>query len=162
MGLFSRWFRPRADGAPAPDDWMEAEDNASELVLLGDEAATLMVQLDLDAAVANHQLWSQRLQAVLEGADASDAQMQPALLRDDTCCALGQWMQSTGNEQLKRYPTYHLLVRRHRYLHAQAADMATLVQAGDLGQAAQVHKVCCHAAGQVTLLLRELQRSLGH
>lgn len=161
MGFFSRLFPPRADGKPISDEWTSLpEDNASELVLLGDEAATLVLQLDIDDAIAHHQAWSQRLQDVLEAAH-DQAMLPPDLARDDTCCNLGQWLYGAGRAPLEGYPAYHMLVRRHRYFHAQAADMVALVQAGDLARAAQVHKVCRHASSQITLLLHELQRGLG-
>ncbi len=160
MGFFSRLFPPRADGKSISDEWtVLPEDNASELVLFGDDAATLMLQLDIDDAIASHQAWSQRLQDVLEG--TPDAAMQPAMAHDDTCCHLGQWLHGAGRAPLEHYPAYHMLVRRHRYFHAQAAEMVALVQAGDLAQAAQVHKACRHAGSQITLLLHELQRGLG-
>ena len=160
MGFFSRLFQPRADGKPVSDDWTALpEDNASELVLFGDDATTLMLQLDIDDAIASHQAWSQRLQDVLDG--VHDEAMQPDRVRDDTCCNLGQWLQGAGRASLEHYPAYHMLARRHRYFHAQAADMVALVQAGDLAQATQVHKACRHAGSQITLLLRELQRGLG-
>ena len=95
MGFFSRLFPPRADGKPISDEWtVLPEDNASELVLFGDDAATLMLQLDIDDAIASHQAWSQRLQDVLEG--TPDAAMQPAMAHDDTCCHLGQWLHGAG------------------------------------------------------------------
>ena len=43
------------------------EDNGSELVLDPEYAATLMTELDLDAAIANHEVWRQQLEDLVHG-----------------------------------------------------------------------------------------------
>ncbi len=59
MGFFSRLFQPRADGRPVSDDWtsLPNDSQASELVLLDEEAAKLMAEVDIDAAIAGQERW---------------------------------------------------------------------------------------------------------
>lgn len=55
-----------------------------------------------------------------------------------------------------------MLVQRHQYFHGQAASVVALSQAGEHEKALQVfHGGYRHASNQVTLLLKELKRSLG-
>ena len=59
MGFFSRLFQPRTDGRPVQDDWtsLPQDSRASELVLLSDEAARLLAEVDIDAAIAGQARW---------------------------------------------------------------------------------------------------------
>ena len=58
MGFFSRLFQPRADGQPVTDDWTSLPDSqASELVLMDEEAVRLMAEFDIDSAIASHERW---------------------------------------------------------------------------------------------------------
>ncbi|GKT23658.1 hypothetical protein [Acidovorax sp. SUPP3334] len=69
MGFFSRLFTPRGDGKAVDDDWTSLPDsNASELVVMGDEAAKLLAEIDIDAAIASHERWLPWRAQVLEGA----------------------------------------------------------------------------------------------
>lgn len=75
---------------------------------------------------------------------------------------LGRWLQGEGRERLGHYPAFEMLVQRHQYFHGQAASVVALSQAGEHEKALQVfHGGYRHASNQVTLLLKELKRSLG-
>lgn len=159
MGFFSRLFQPRPDGTPAGDDWTSLPDsNASELVLFGDEAAKLLAEIDIDAAIASHERWIPWLYQALQG--VQDEQLQPDVICNDDCSELGQWLHAGGRRALGHLPAFDMLVRRNRFFHQQAADMLRLRAAGDLRQAEQAFKRCRHASGQVVLLLKELKRGL--
>ncbi|RYF27453.1 MAG: hypothetical protein EOO33_04315 [Comamonadaceae bacterium] len=160
MGFFSRLFQPRADGLPVADDWTSLPDsNASELVLFGDEAAKLLAEIDIDAAIASHERWVPWLYQALMG--VQDEQLQPDVIRNDDCSELGQWLHAGGKRALGHLPAFDMLVRRNQFFHQQAAAMLTLRAANDVRQAEQAFKRCRHASGQVVLLLKELKRGLG-
>ncbi|WP_404301713.1 CZB domain-containing protein [Alicycliphilus denitrificans] len=161
MGFFSRLFQPQADGLQAPSDWTRLPENdASELVLLDEEAYKLMAQFDIDAAIATHERWLPWLAMVLQG--ARDERLRPEVVADDSCSELGQWLHGSGRVALGHFPAFDMLLRRHRYFHQQAAALITHAEAGESRQAEQAHKACLHASRQVLLLLRELQRGLLH
>ena len=61
MGFFSRFFKIREQDPDSAETTWAMEDNGSELVLDPEYAATLMTELDLDAAIANHEVWRQQL-----------------------------------------------------------------------------------------------------
>lgn len=159
MGFFDRLFKPRGDGLPAPSDGSHLpDDDASELVLLDDEAGRLMAQFDIDAAIAAHERWLPWLARVLAG--ERDARLRPALVADDSCSELGRWLHGDGRAALGHYPAFDMLLRCHRYFHEQAAQLISHAEAGDGRLAEQGYKACQHASRQVVLLLRELQRGL--
>ncbi|CAM3496801.1 CZB domain-containing protein [Paracidovorax anthurii] len=161
MGFFSRLFPPRADGLPALDDWTSLPDsNASELVVAGDEAAKLLAEIDIDAAIASHARWVSWLEQVLLHG-ARDERLRPEAIRDDTCSELGQWLHGPGRAALGHLPAFDMMQRRHRYFHQQAADLVIHAEAGDERQAQQAFKRCHHASRQVVMLLQELKRGLG-
>lgn len=160
MGFFSRLFQPRPDGQPVADDWTSLPDSqASELVVMGDEAAKLLAEFDIDTAIASHERWVPWLSQVLQG--ARDEQLRPEIIRDDSCSELGQWLHGNGRIALGHFPAYDMLLRRHRYFHQQAAMMILHAEAGESQLAEQAFKGCQHASRQVVLLLKELKRGLG-
>ena len=142
------------------DDWTSLPDsNASELVVMGEEAAKLLAEIDIDAAIASHERWLPWLAQVLEG--ARDERLRPEVIRDDGCSELGQWLHGAGRIALGHFPAFDMMVRRHRHFHWQAADLVMHAEAGDRALAQQAFKGCQHASKQVVLLLRELKRGLG-
>ncbi len=160
MGFFSRLFPPRADGRPVPDDWTSLPDSqASELVLMGDEAAKLLAEIDIDAAIAVQERWVPWLEQVLLHG-ARDERLRPEAIRDDTRSELGQWLRGPGRIALGHFPAFDMMARRHRYFHQQAADVVLHAEAGDERQARQAFKSGCHASRQVVMLLQELKRGL--
>ncbi|GKS98791.1 CZB domain-containing protein [Acidovorax sp. SUPP3434] len=160
MGFFSRLFTPRADGRAVEDDWTSLPDsNASELVVMGEEAAKLLAEIDIDAAIASHERWLPWLGQVLQG--ARDERLRPEVIQDDGCSELGQWLQGAGRIALGHFPAFDMMARRHRHFHQQAADLVRHAEAGDMALAQQAFKGCQHASKQVVLLLKELKRGLG-
>ncbi len=57
MGFFSRMFKLREQDSSSPETTWAYEDNASELILDPEYAATLMTEFDIDAAIASHEEW---------------------------------------------------------------------------------------------------------
>ena len=57
MGFFSRLFRIKEQDPDNQDTTWAMEDNGSELVLDAEYAATLMTEIDIDAAIASHEGW---------------------------------------------------------------------------------------------------------
>ncbi len=160
MGFFSRFFKFKEQDSSSPETTWAYEDNASELVLDPEYAATLMTEFDIDAAIASHEDWKDRLRRVVEG--TSSEVMDPQEVGDADCCSLGKWLQSSGKDMLGQYPAFEMLVARHRYFHAQAAAVVSLSQAGESDKALQLFQGGYrHASNQVTLLLKELRPGLG-
>lgn len=159
MGFFSRLFQPQAQGKPVSDDWTSLPDSqASELVLLGDEAVRVMAEFDIDAAIDSHERWLPWLAQVLQG--ARDERLRPEVVREAESSELGQWLGGDGRVALGHFPAYDMLLRRHRYFHQQAALMLLHAEAGEAQRAEQAFNGCQHASRQVVLLLKELQRGL--
>ena len=157
MGFFSRLFQPQ--GKPVSDDWTSLPDSqASELVLLDDEAVRVMAEFDIDEAINSHERWLPWLAQVLQG--ARDERLRPEVVREAESSELGQWLQDSGRMALGHFPAYDMLLRRHRYFHQQAALMILHAEAGEAQRAEQAFNGCQHASRQVVLLLRELQRGL--
>lgn len=160
MGFFSRFFKFKEQDSSSPETTWAYEDNASELILDPEYAATLMTEFDIDAAIASHEEWKQRLHNLLAG--QSNEVLEPEKVREYEHCPLGRWLQGEGRERLGHYPAFEMLVQRHQYFHGQAASVVALSQAGEHEKALQVfHGGYRHASNQVTLLLKELKRSLG-
>ncbi|MGB3451482.1 MAG: CZB domain-containing protein [Giesbergeria sp.] len=160
MGFFSRMFKIREQDSASPETTWAYEDNASELILDPEYAATLMTEFDIDAAITSHEEWKLRLEKLLAG--QSEENLDPEQVRQHEHCPLGQWLQGEGRDRLGHYPAFEMLVQRHAYFHGQAASVVALSQAGEHEKAHQVFKGGYrHASNQVTLLLKELKRSLG-
>ena len=82
MGFFSRLFRPRGDGLPVSSDWTSLpEEQASELVLIDEEARRLMAQFDIDTAIEHHERWLPWLAQALQG--ERDERLRPEVVADD-------------------------------------------------------------------------------
>ena len=160
MGFFSRLFKIREQDPASPDTTWAMEDNGSELVLDAEYAATLMTEIDIDAAIASHEGWRLQLQDMVNG--RSQEVMRPERICQDDRCDLGRWLYGTGRVRLGHYPAFGMLVARHSYFHQQAAGVVTLFQAGDQQKAVQLlNGSCRHASNQVLFLLKELKRGLG-
>lgn len=160
MGFFSRLFKFREQDPASPETTWAYEDNASELLLDPESAATLMTEFDIDAAIVSHEHFKLRLQQVLEG--GSDEVLDPAEIEQHDACPLGRWLRGEGLEMLGQYPAFEMLVARHKYFHLQAAQVVRLHNAQEHAKAMQVFQGGYrHASNQVTLLLKELRRSLG-
>eukprot|EP01036_Dinobryon_divergens_P052812 gene52811-70601_t len=65
---FPRGHVPIKEQDPtSPDTTWAMEDNGSELVLDAEYAATLMTEIDIDAAIASHERWRLQLQDMVNG-----------------------------------------------------------------------------------------------
>lgn len=160
MGFFSRLFKVREQDPDSLETTWAMEDNGSELVLDPEYAAMLMTELDIDAAIASHLSWRDRLHDVVHR--RSDEVMRPEHICQDDRCDLGHWLYGTGRARLAHYPAFDMLVARHRYFHQQAAEVVALFDAGDEQRALQLlNGSCRHASSQVVFLLKELKRGLG-
>lgn len=160
MGFFSRFFKIREQDPDSAETTWAMEDNGSELVLDPEYAATLMTELDLDAAIANHEVWRQQLEDLVHGRSGEVPQAEPICSADR--CDLGRWLGGTGRLRLGHYPTFGMLVARHQYFHQQAAGVVDQMRAGDQPKALHLFNTSCrHASNQVLLLLKELKRGLG-
>ena len=159
-GFFQPLVQDPGAGPHQPRDHLGHGDNGSELVLDAEYAATLMTEIDIDAAIASHERWRLQLQDMVNG--RSDEVMRPERICQDDRCDLGRWLYGTGRVRLGHYPAFDMLVARHKYFHQQAADVVTAFQSGDQPKAAQLlNGSCRHASNQVLLLLKELKRGLG-
>ena len=158
MGFFSRLFKIREQDPTSPETTWAMEDNGSELVLDAEYAATLMTEIDIDAAIASHERWLPWLSQALQG--VHDERLRPEVVRDDSCSELGQWLHGNGRIALGHFPAFDMLMRRNRYFHQQAAMMLLHAEAGEIQLAEQAFKGCQHASRQVLLLLKELKRGL--
>lgn len=160
MGFFSRFFKIREQDPDSAETTWAMEDNGSELVLDPEYAATLMTELDLDAAIANHEVWRQQLEDLVHGRSGEVPQAEPICSADR--CDLGRWLGGTGRLRLGHYPAFGMLVARHQYFHQQAAAVVDQMRAGDQPKALHLFNTSCrHASNQVLLLLKELKRGLG-
>ena len=160
MGFFSRLLRLREQDPATLETTWALEANGSELVLDAESSATLMAEIDIDAAMAGHERWRLRLQDLVNG--RSQEVMRPEHICHDDRCDIGRWLYGSGRESLGRYPAFDMLVARHRYFHLLAADVVTAFQAGEQQKAVQLlNGGCRHASNQVLLLLKELKRGLG-
>lgn len=160
MGFFSRLFKIREQDPSNPDTTWAVEDNGSELVLDAEYAATLMTEIDIDAAIASHERWRLQLQDMING--RSNEVMRPERICHDDRCDLGRWLYGTGRVRLGHYPAFDMLVARHKYFHQQAAEVVTLFQSGESQKSVLLlNSSCRHASNQVLLLLKELKRGLG-
>mgnify|MGYP003604889289 FL=1 len=159
-GFFSRFFKIREQDPDSAETTWAMEDNGSELVLDPEYAATLMTELDLDAAIANHEVWRQQLEDLVHGRSGEVPQAEPICSAD--LCDLGRWLGGTGRLRLGHYPAFGMLVARHQYFHQQAAAVVDQMRAGDQPKALHLFNTSCrHASNQVLLLLKELKRGLG-
>lgn len=157
MGFFSRLFR-WDENAPAARQPAEAA--ASERGLDAATAKAVLAELDIDTAIAAHENWSARLNAVIKG--TSTEQLQPDVVCLDDRCDLGKWLHGPGRARLGQYPAFSVLVARHKHFHMEASAVLSLAQSGDQPRAEQkLQSGYRHASTQVVLLLKELQRGLG-
>lgn len=73
--------------------------------------------MDLDAAIAAHAQWKDRLAQYLNDPDGS---LNPEVIARDDACELGRWLAGDGAALAGR-PEYARLVDAHRAFHASAA-----------------------------------------
>ncbi len=159
MGFFSKLFgmTAAADGKTQAN---EASSAASEMGLDAKSAAAILAEIDIDTAIAAHENWKLRLQNYLNG--NSTETLQPEIVCLDDRCDLGKWLHGPGGQRLGKYPSFSVLVARHKYFHVQASTVVALAHANDKDKATQTLEGSYrHASNQVVLLLKDLKRGLG-
>lgn len=160
MGFFSRFFKLREQDPSTDETTWAVEENGSELVLDPEYAATLMMELDIDAAIASHEGRRRQLEDMVLGRTGEVLRLQRVC--ENEHCELGRWISSSGRERLGHYPAFGMLEVRHRFFHQQAALVAEAHQASQPERALKLlNGSCRHASNQVLLLLKELKRGLG-
>lgn len=156
MGFFSRLFNLDAKATQLPSALVQG----SEISLDARAAEAVLAELDVDAAIAAHEQWKQRLAQHLRG-EASEP-LDPAVVCLDNRCELGRWLHGAGRARLGKYPAFTVLVARHQYFHTQAAEVLTQAQSGQHEAAEKaLNGAFRYASSQVVLLLKELKRGLG-
>jgi hypothetical protein len=159
MGFFSKLFGMGG----AEDEKMSAKESsgpASEMGLDAKSAAAILAEIDIDTAIAAHENWKLRLQNYLNG--NSTETLQPEIVCMDDRCDLGKWLHGPGGQRLGKYPSFSVLVARHKYFHVQASTVVALAQGNDKEKATQTLEGSYrHASNQVILLLKDLKRGLG-
>lgn len=154
MGFFSRLFNLDDKNAVAKQD---ARD--SELAIDAKTAAAVLAEIDIDTAIAAHENWKLRLRNYLDG--KSSEQLSPEIVCLDDKCDLGKWLHGPGGQRLGKYPSFTMLIARHKYFHVQASTVVALSQAGDKAKAEETLKTNYeHGSTQTVLLLKELKRAL--
>ena len=152
-------FKLREQDPDSQETTWAFEDNPSELLLDGKFANALAIEFDIDAAINGHENWKTRLRQQLSG--EIDVPIDLVELRNPAACPLGQRLSGDGQRVLGKYPAFEILVARHAYFHAQAAEVVELSRAGEYDRALRVfHGGYRHASNQVVLLLKQLTRSL--
>ena len=77
-------------------------------------------------------------------------------------CPLGRWLKEQGASAWASYPAFEMLVQRHQYFSCPGGQRGGPEPGGRTRKTLQVfHGGYRHASNQVTLLLKELKRSLG-
>lgn len=159
MGFFNKLF-----GAEAAAEEKKAARNSvrpsSQMGLDAKAAAAILTEIDIDTAITAHENWKLRLQNYLNGNSAET--LQPEIVCQDDRCDLGKWLHGPGEKRLGKYPSFSVLVARHKYFHLQASTVVALVQANEKDKAIQTLEGSYrHASTQVVLLLKDLKRGLG-
>ncbi len=87
-----------------------------------------MGSLDIQAAMAAHENWKIRLKAYLDG--TSTENFVAEVICFDNRCDLGQWIYSTGQAALGKYPGFTALVGHHKMFHYAASNVVALAKSG--------------------------------
>lgn len=159
MGFFSKLFGMDS-AAEGKKSTSEAASPASELGLDAKSSAAILSEIDIDTAISAHENWKLRLQNYLNG--NSTETLLPEIVCLDDRCDLGKWLHGPGGQRLGKYPSFSVLVARHKYFHLQASTIVALAHANEKDKANQtLDGSYRHASNQVVLLLKELKRGLG-
>jgi Chemoreceptor zinc-binding domain len=121
--------------------------------------ARILAEIDIDAAIASHHEWKDRLIAYLQGTS------QEHLCAEEIChddqCELGQWLYGAGKQTLGGHVSYPMLMMRHKQFHAEAAKVITLHQAGEFERAnTALERDYARASHLVICLLKNLRNNL--
>jgi Chemoreceptor zinc-binding domain len=131
----------------------------SDFQQTANSAATILAEIDLDAAIALHKDWGDQLHNYLS-AEANE-QLNPVAIALDDQCLLGKWLDGAGQEQFGTHPAFAMLMAQHKRFHEEAAEIISLANAKNFDQATErLHKNFAYANRQLEWLLRNLKNNL--
>ncbi len=146
MGLFD-WFRAVAKSQG------EKADIASVALEQGESAE--MAGLNFQEAVAAHQKWKARLQAVIDG--RSQETLDPAVVSRDDQCVLGKWIHGQGTSSFGNRPVFADLRTAHAEFHRVAGEVLGAAYGGQQAEAeAKMGSSFAQASTRVVGLLAAL------
>lgn len=82
--------------------------------------------MNFDEAIQAHSAWKMKLASYLRRPDGS---LDPAIIRPDNRCALGQWLHGEGAKHAGS-AEYKTLVAEHARFHRAAASVVDMAHAG--------------------------------
>ena len=86
-----------------------------------------MITLEIESAIAAHQMWSKRLRHIVDG--ISPSRVTPTFVGSYTTCLLGEWLYGEGTKYHDNIE-YVELIKVHQQFHELAAEIVTLHLAG--------------------------------
>ena len=127
-----------------------------EFRLPGNQQATLVEGIDLDAIIDAHRQWKLKLREAIE----TGIHVDVATLSRDDCCALGKWIYGDG-QRLRNRGSFTALIEKHAHFHRVAAQVGELINLGQYAQAEDAlapQTPFSHATSEVVLLLSTIKR----
>lgn len=126
-----------------------------------------MVLMTLDeqltAAIGAHGLWKGKLRTAV---DSGTYELRADVIRDDRRCNFGKWLHGTSLDSPTRASThYHTCVELHRNFHEAAANVVSLVEAGDKSNASRALGAdgqFARISGDLTAAMMAWKGSLSH
>lgn len=111
--------------------------------LLRSEAVRAAEGLDIEEAIATHQLWKQQLRARLLPHEAEPLpqdlpSMERATVGCDDRCELGRWIHGRGRSRLGTFSGFTDLMAHHRMFHHVAGNVLALQECGKLADACRM------------------------
>jgi hypothetical protein len=115
--------------------------------------------MDFDVAISTHSRWKHRLRTLLASHDLS---LNPAEVRLDHKCELGQWIYSAG-ARYSDFPEFTKLKYEHARFHLAAAELVRRAHAGesvehDIAQCS--HSEFSLASAAVVMALMNMKRRM--
>jgi hypothetical protein len=87
-----------------------------------------MITIEIESAIAAHQMWSKRLRHIVDG--ISPNRVTPTFVGSYTKCLLGEWLYGEGTKYHANIE-YVELIKVHQQFHELAAEIVTLHLAGN-------------------------------
>ena len=118
--------------------WFNKESSAGNKgIKFSKTEKALLRQIDIEAAIAAHQAWKNRIAAYLAG--NSLEYFRPDIVGLDHRCTLGQWLQSVKKTSLRLYPEVQQLLAEHQNIHFYASYIVSYTHAGKLEKAQKLY-----------------------
>lgn len=116
----------------------------------------LLRQIDIEAAIAEHCIWKNRIAAYLAG--NSLEYFRPDIVGLDYRCTLGKWLQSVKTTSLGQRPLIQRLLSEHQNVHFYASYIVSYTHAGKLDEAQKLYDEGFETTSQRVIgLLHQLQ-----